>query len=339
MATLPDYFDPHSQLARHWDRTLAEFAAPQSPPIDPVLAERHTIHAGLLAAIVDSWWNGNSRGARDSDYPMRAAQRREDGSYLGDRLGDRYLGHNIAAIAVDASGRVRDLDFNHNALYDSSVQHAEARLVRRLFDLDGLDARDGATGDDGRRRTSLDGITIFTSLESCAQCAGIMALARLPQVFYLQPDPGQYLVAQLLHRLSDTPVALHLPASAFGFPAFDQLTTAYASFRQSLAKGAFFWRSTTEPSHMDRTPAVTSFLCTDAAREIYRQAASDFAGMTCRFPDARPGRAGESTPSPGEAGDDGSRCDVLSNAEVLSDARRFLDYATRSARRGTPHFN
>lgn len=322
MAKLPDYFDPRSQLARHWDRTLADFAAPESPCIEPEMAERHTIHAGLLAAIVDSWWNGNSRGARDADYPSRAAQRRDDGTYLGDRLGDRYLGHNIAAIAVDATGRVRDLDFNHNALYDSSIQHAEARLLRRLFDLDALDGL-GADGDGGPRQTGLGGVTIFTSLESCAQCAGIMALARLPKVFYLQPDPGQYLIAQLLHHLSDTRVALHLPASAFGFPAFGQLSTAYGTFRESLAQGDYFWRSTTDPALVDRAPAVTSFLCTDAARQIYRQAATDFEQMSCRFPDARPGQV------------DG----LLSNQEVLADARRFLDYATRSARRGTPHFN
>ena len=46
-----------------------------------------------------------------------------------------YLGHNIAAIAVSPTGRIVDFDFNHNELFNSSAEHAEARLLRRLFAL------------------------------------------------------------------------------------------------------------------------------------------------------------------------------------------------------------
>ncbi len=55
--------------------------------------------------------------------------------YAGDGQGDRYLGHNIACIAVDENGSILDFDFNHNELFNSSAEHAEARLVRRLFSL------------------------------------------------------------------------------------------------------------------------------------------------------------------------------------------------------------
>lgn len=333
MADLPDYFAPDSLLARHWQQPLCDFAAPPAPAIEPVEAERHAIHAGLLMAIVAAWWNGNLRGSRDSDYPSRVHQRRADGTYLGDRLGDRYLGHNIAALAVDRTGRVRDVDFNHNTIYASTVQHAEARLIRRLFDIDALDQSRRPRDEDVHvARTRLDGVTIFTSLESCAQCSGIMALSCLPKVFYLQPDPSQYLVAQLMHRLSDAPAAQHVPASAFGFPAFDQLKAAYAHFQRELAEGGYFWRSTTDPQRIAREPEITAFLCTDAARDIYQQAADDFQRMSCRFPHARPGA--DMAPASAAAAQD-----VLTNQEVLEDARQFLAYAATAARRGTPHFN
>src|SRR3981189_2447238 len=45
---------------------------------------------------------------------------------------DRYLGHNIACIAVDGNGEIIDFDFNHNDLFRSSAEHAESRMVRRF---------------------------------------------------------------------------------------------------------------------------------------------------------------------------------------------------------------
>ena len=41
---------------------------------------------------------------------------------------DRYLGHNIACIAVDGNGEIIDFDFNHNDFFRSSAEHAESRI-------------------------------------------------------------------------------------------------------------------------------------------------------------------------------------------------------------------
>ena len=162
--------------------------------------------------------------------------------------GGTYLGHNIGAIAVDARGTIVDFDFNHNEVFNSSVEHAESRLVRRLFGLAQVfdPWRQAGVGmapecrARGRRRargrarpapreaprtflftadpvatlsavagaapaqrgygTLLADVSIYTSLESCAQCSGIMALANVREVAYLQYDQGQYLVGNLMYR-------------------------------------------------------------------------------------------------------------------------------------------
>ncbi|MEQ1841894.1 MAG: ATP-binding cassette domain-containing protein, partial [Verrucomicrobiales bacterium] len=63
---------------------------------------------------------------------------------------------------------------------------------------------------------------IYTSLESCAQCSGIMALASVLRVVYLQSDPGQFLIGNMLYNLTGRAARRYgapepLSADAFGF--------------------------------------------------------------------------------------------------------------------------
>lgn len=325
MSALPPYFNPDSRIASLWNSPLSEAASlPHLAPA-PEEAERHFIYSLLLMSIVHAWWNGNKNGARDGTYPWRDAQRREDGSYLGDRLGDRYVGHNIGAIAVDGHGRIVDFDLNHNKLFNSSVQHAEARLIRRMFGLAAVqDSWDLAAGP-RKYRTDLTDTTVYTSLESCAQCSGIMALSMLPRVFYLQPDPGQYMIAQLMHSLSDAKVAVHVPASAFGFPYFDDLVAGYGAYQKEVADKPFY-RPDDPAKRTEKGAALTSFLCTDLALSVYASAAQHFQAFDCQFADHAP--INETT-----------KDKAMSNAQVLSHARQFLDYVKTASQRATPHFN
>ena len=81
---------------------------------------------------------------------------------------DRYLGHNIACIAVDGNGAIIDFDFNHNDFFRSTVEHAESRLVRRLFSLTPIydSWKTGQRIDDRSKAFSLSDVTLYTSLES-----------------------------------------------------------------------------------------------------------------------------------------------------------------------------
>jgi tRNA(Arg) A34 adenosine deaminase TadA len=326
MSSLPGYFDAKSNLARFWERPLSDAAVLPSRTFEKRDIERHSIYLGLLMAMVTVNWNGNKNGSRDGEYLTRTKQRRPDGTYLGDRLGDRYLGHNIAAFAVDSNGRIVDFDFNHNKLFNSSVQHAEARLIRRLFGLAAVQDSWDLTVGPKKYRTDLNDTTVYTSLESCAQCAGIMALANLRTVIYLQPDPGQYMIGQIIKNLSDTRMPEHIPASVFGLLHFERLVEAYKKYQSDVENGTVFWRSLKDPLKLDKGQSITSFLCTDMALDVYREGCEVFSNFVCEYPDYAPMSAVTNTAA-------------MTNKAVLEHARQFLDYVEMAAQRGTPHFN
>jgi hypothetical protein len=154
-APLPEGILPGDPLAQYWRKNVSHLIDVQTPPelSQEQVRERHRIYALLLMALVARFWNGNNNGPLGS-YPFREAQKTTDQGrdpnclrYRGDLnersdsqhvSWDRYLGHNIACIAVDAKGEILDFDFNHNAIFRSSAEHAESRMVRRLFSLTNL---------------------------------------------------------------------------------------------------------------------------------------------------------------------------------------------------------
>jgi tRNA(Arg) A34 adenosine deaminase TadA len=83
--------------------------------------------------------------------------------------------------------------------------------------------------------TLLSGVTLYTTLESCAQCSGIMALAKLGRVVFLQTDPGQYSVGNIMRNMTvgtGLPAPHPIPAKSFSFQVHSQLDVAYQKFRQ-----------------------------------------------------------------------------------------------------------
>jgi len=207
-------------FAESWRRELseitrvnlgAEFDAEE-------VRERHRIYCYLLMKLIYRFWNGNKRGPFGT-YPQRAKQiefTQAPGKnvYRGDMAAnpegsrinwDRYLGHNIACIAVDGNGAIIDFDFNHNDFFRSTVEHAESRLVRRLFSLTPIydSWKTGQRIDDRSKAFSLSDVTLYTSLESCAQCSGIMSLAGVKQIVYLQNDFTTYMIGNIMYNLAN----------------------------------------------------------------------------------------------------------------------------------------
>lgn len=315
------------RLKEFWDEPVRTLVSLPLPRFEATEIERHTLYCGLLSKLIVHYWNGNKRG-KEGKYPWRSAQLLKTGQYNG---GD-YLGHNIAALAVDANGFVIDFDFNHNELFSSSVEHAESRLIRRIFSLAQLNngwATRGVMGPLGGTSYSniLSDVTVYTSLESCAQCSGIMALGSVKEVVYLQRDPGQYSIGNILRQLSPVQSSfrapLPIPADALGFDYFSQLNKAYADFAMEVKSKPFF-----EPNEgvADRSPSITSFLCTDVALNIVEAASKHFdsVGKT-KFPMYRPMRK---TGAPSSA---------MTNEQVLGHVRAFFSYAATEGKRGTPH--
>jgi hypothetical protein len=104
----------------------------------------------------------------------------------------------------------------------------------------------------------------------------------------------------------------------FGFQYFTQLNAANEAFSAKVTSSPFY----TSPgaSSPVRSPAVTSFLCTDQARAIYAGASTEFGGWNeTEFSTYKP------TPS------------ALTNQEALIEACDFLDWVSQLDSRGTPH--
>ena len=349
----PAGFDAQEPFAKNWAKPLREVVQ-----VDPIVAapelaneavkERHRIYCHLLMKLMVRFWNGNKRGPLGS-YPRRAKQMeavqpvQPTQRYRGDMIEnpdrlrvnwDRYVGHNIACVAVDGNGEIIDFDFNHNDFFRSSAEHAESRMVRRLFSL--TDIFDSwKTGDrigDRSRAFSLQNVTLYTSLESCAQCSGVMSLGGVKQVVYLQNDFTAYMIGNIMFNLANPVSGLPgapkpIPASAVGLQQFQALNDANLAFVKDLqdAKArndstrAFF--ISPDKTVVDFDPSITSFLCTDAARDIFEAGGKQLEAMALKFPN--------------EKHPDGR--DVLTNQECLEEARSFFKYADLEGYRGSPH--
>lgn len=320
---------PDSNLDAWRGKQVEELVRCEPPTLTRGEAERHTIYACALMAITHHYWNGNKYG-RNLRYPLNTST---NPTTDGGTAGGDYLGHNITALAVDADGNIIDFDFNHNEVFNSSVEHAESRLLRRLFSLTQIQdtwktagATLAATKKEklGYYDSLLSTVTLYTTLESCAQCSGIMALAKLAQVVFLQTDPGQYSVGNIMRNLTQgtkLPAPQPIPAKSFGFRLHDELDSAYRSFRE---RGAGHPMVTDENGGLieydSTTTSMTSFLCTKVAQDLFGQGKAMLDALQLAEPDFRP-----ASPT------------AMSNAAALVEARAFVAYARDYGRRGAPH--
>ena len=363
---IPPGFDIQKPLIQFWNKPLNQIVEidlrKDAPDLaDAAARERHRIYCYLLMKLIARFWNGNKRGPLGT-YPLRAQQKdpaqlpQAVPRYRGDMADnsgglrvnwDRYLGHNIACLAVDGNGEIVDFDFNHNDLFRSSAEHAESRMVRRLFSLtDIFDSwRTGQPIAKKPKAASLNEVTLYTTLESCAQCSGVMSLAGIKQIVYLQNDFTAYKIGNIMYNLANRlevvdpagkitslPGApIPIPASEVGLAEFDRFNDAYLTFNRNIRAagaanppdltGAFF-----VPEHgpPDFDPSVTSFLCTDGARAIFISGGQKLDSLNLGNAAWRPA---------GKSGDD----EILSNLQCLEQARRFYQYADVEGYRGSPH--
>ena len=337
-------------LAHYWSRTVQELVEVSTSPLRAELQDRHQIFCWLVMALVTHYWNGDIHG-REGQYNYRKAQ-------LAQTRHETYLRHNIACVAVDGFGHVIDFDFNHNELFNSSLEHAEARLVRRLFSLAQINDPDmlqlpranaskatslpgkaighfynwvaafvESTNDERRLVDShyskaLKNVTLYTSLESCAQCSGIMALGYVKGVIFLQRDPLQNSIGNILFNLtaqqSRLRAPLPIPADTVGVTAFDDLNKAFQNYCGAVKTKPFYVNPAR--NKRDDRDSIVSFLCTDVARDIFESGADRL-----KKPSAHPKYRPPIDPR------------VLTNGEALSHARNFFRYATTLGRRGSPH--
>jgi tRNA(Arg) A34 adenosine deaminase TadA len=350
----PPGFADQDPIKQYWDKQLrdivtVDLSKDTAELADEAVKERHRIYCHLLMKLIHRFWNGNKRGPLGT-YPMRVKQiesSQAPARYKGDMIAnpegsrinwDRYLGHNIACIAVDGNGEIIDFDFNHNDFFRSSAEHAESRMVRRLFSL--VDIRDswktGTPIGDKSRAFSLNEVTLYTSLESCAQCSGVMSLGGVKQVVYLQNDFTAYMIGNIMYnlanRIGNLPGApVPIPASEIGLTQFKLLNNANLSFVKNITEA----KNRDDPSQAffvpqdgstvkDFAPSITSFLCTDTAYDIFKDGGDALDTMTLNFPERR-------------HPNDPHHPEIMTNAQCLNEAKDFYKYADMEGYRGSPH--
>jgi hypothetical protein len=150
-----------------------------------------------------------------------------------------------------------------------------------------------------------------------------MNLGAVKAVVYLQHDPGQFYIGNILRNLTSPGLRAPDPIAAdqFGFEYFSELNKKFVDFSAKVAKQPFYISGTMK----DTSPSITSFLCGDIALEIYQRAAQEFTTCQLRYPEYRPLDNGVEDKA------------VLTNASVLKHLREFLTYAVKAGERGTPH--
>lgn len=89
---------------------------------------------------------------------------------------DSSRGSNIGAILVDSNKFVVNWSRNSVNITKNESQHGEVRLIQSYLDK--------------THSLSLNGFSIYTTLEPCAMCSGMMKMTELYRTVYGQTDPA-----------------------------------------------------------------------------------------------------------------------------------------------------
>jgi tRNA(Arg) A34 adenosine deaminase TadA len=125
----------------------------------------------------------------------------------------------------------------------------------------------------------LDKYSIYTTLEPCAQCAGMMTFLRVERVVYGQEDSSY---GKALERLQlDSSHAFAPPAH--GYPPYPRRVMCEASssdFRVQLETAFSNYRS----RHRARS-TLTDFLYTDEAKAVFQKASEALQRLEAKYPE------------------------------------------------------
>jgi len=87
-------------------------------------------------------------------------------------------GHNIGCVMVNSNSLPISWNVNCVTILDNGTQHGEVRVVQEFL---------SSTNASGKY---IDGNTVYTTLEPCAMCTGMMTMNKAKRCVYVQADPG-----------------------------------------------------------------------------------------------------------------------------------------------------
>ena len=223
----------------------------EPPTLSPEQKEKHEIFMLLTLALVSDHWCVRTSSSKDTQAYRDA---------FPDQKFSDYVGHNIGALLVNADDEIVTYSFNCNYLFNDSTEHAETRLVRKALRIANRHKYRSGHGLYGYSSVLRDH-AVYTSLESCSQCSGIMDLANVGTVIYAQNDPGQYHIGNALFNLhGGGDYGAPRPVPADFMDVFGRLAAAYDEMD--------------EEDGPDKRPGMTTFLRSIPAYRVFREAAS-----------------------------------------------------------------
>jgi tRNA(Arg) A34 adenosine deaminase TadA len=159
-------------------------------------------------------------------------------------------GYNIGTVLVDKDQEVVHWALNCVNSTDNSTEHGEVRAITSYLD--------------STRIYNLKGFTLYTTLEPCAMCSGMVIMSNVERVVHGQKDVE---FSGALDRLA-------LNSEACGgykpYPRTVVLDASPSSFREDLDAAFQHFLETDEEKYLAK------FLTTPAAKEVYEAAHQAF---------------------------------------------------------------
>lgn len=200
--------------------------------------QRDDMYALLALAIVNEDWQFSQPEAA-TNQNLKILPRR---------------GHNVGGVLVDDKGQLVWWDRNSNGFECSGTNHGETRMMISYLKYS--------------RRNTLNCHTIYTSLEPCAMCSGVMTLQNIGRTIYVQKD----------HGFGAAVERLQLPHRGVG--AGREFACGYPRTpisRQGLKRGAALELDRALHAYAASNPNgdVTAFLQTPPAHAVYQKAENE----------------------------------------------------------------
>ena len=169
-------------------------------------------------------------------------------------------GYNIGSVLVNENHQVVYWARNTVNVTVNNTQHGEVRLMNCYLA-------------NNKRDKNLKGFTLYTTLEPCAMCSGMMFLTSLPRTVYGQKDPG----------FGDAIERLELDSTALpnGFPPYPR--------SELVSEGSHlyhrYWLDFLYAQYVriHKDPHITEFLTTPVVKQVFKDAHQTLLGYTVKY--------------------------------------------------------
>jgi len=161
---------------------------------------------------------------------------------------EQRRGYNIGALLVDETKQPVGFELNHVGPKTNVIEHCEVRVIRNYLQNSG--------------KYDLKGFTIYTTLEPCIMCLGMMMMSGIEKNIFGQND---FVFAHAAERLSTdlskkggfAPYPRTIITQATTLPFLTKLNNAYTQFRINT-----------------QSQILAKFLCSEGAKVVYQNASN-----------------------------------------------------------------